>query len=136
MRRLRQTATFTQEIVDTVETEVFDDASELDIDNAFAEDADWTFRAYTANTNVTSTQVVFHGDIEELEDDGGPERQIMLLRDLRPGAIFVIADGTRAVKTEYKYHNGTQSMCVLLESGEFAHFSKGDLTLVSEIGIS
>lgn len=43
---------------------------------------------------------------------------------LRDGAIFETRDGTRAVKSEYHYTNGGCE-CVLLASGEYAHFARG-----------
>lgn len=54
------------------------------------------------------------------------------LFELRPGAIFVTRDGVRAVKTQYHYPNG-QCECVLLKSGEYAHFEQGNLTMVQEV---
>jgi len=59
------------------------------------------------------------------------------LGDLEPGAIFETAKGTKAVKTEYYYSSpmpGAQCECVLLESGEYAHFPDKDDTLVRRIG--
>lgn len=52
----------------------------------------------------------------------------MKLRDLRPGAVFKTTDGIRAVKSEYRYGNevGSQCQCVLLASGEYAHFPNGN----------
>lgn len=57
------------------------------------------------------------------------------LEELRQGAIFVTTGGIRAVKTEYKYGNepDSQWQCVLLESGEYAHFPDGNDTKVKEI---
>lgn len=57
------------------------------------------------------------------------------LNELRYGAIFVTHDGTYAVKSEYRYSNDPQSqcLCILLESGEYAHFVDGNKTLVREI---
>ena len=57
------------------------------------------------------------------------------LRNLRNGAIFETKDGTKAVKSEYHYDNGSQCQCVLLESGEYAHFNDADETWVKEIEI-
>lgn len=54
------------------------------------------------------------------------------ISDLRPGALFVTRNGVYAVKTEYLYPDG-QCECVLMESGEYAHFSQGDKTLVREV---
>lgn len=45
------------------------------------------------------------------------------LAELRPGAIFETRDGIRAVKSEYRYPSGGIE-CVLLASGEAAHFGK------------
>ena len=44
---------------------------------------------------------------------------------LRNGAIFETRDGIRAVKSEYHYPNGGCE-CVLLSSGEYAHFCQDD----------
>ncbi len=59
------------------------------------------------------------------------------LKDLRPGAVFVTRNGTYAVKSEYYYDNGPQSQyqCVLLASGEYAHFPDGNRTLVREVKV-
>ncbi len=48
---------------------------------------------------------------------------------LREGAIFETRDGIRAVKSEYHYTNGGCE-CVLLASGEYAHFGGGKGTAV------
>ncbi len=56
------------------------------------------------------------------------------LGELRPGALFETRDGVRAVKSEYHYYNGGACLCVLLESGEYAHFPACDLTAVRELG--
>lgn len=57
------------------------------------------------------------------------------LGDLRNGAIFETQDGIKAVKSEYCYDNtgGSQARCILLESGEMAHFPNGNEELVREI---
>ena len=57
------------------------------------------------------------------------------LGELRKGAIFETEDGIRAVKSEYHYGNepGSQCQCVLLESGEYAHFPQKNRTRVREI---
>lgn len=59
----------------------------------------------------------------------------MLLEGLRKGAVFETQDGTRAVKSEYLYSNDpdAQWLCILLSSGEFAHFKDGNKTVVREI---
>ena len=54
------------------------------------------------------------------------------LKNLRNGALFITKDGIRAIKSEYHYPNGN-SECILLESGEYGHFPKGDRELVMEI---
>jgi hypothetical protein len=58
---------------------------------------------------------------------------------LRPGAIFETRDGVRAVKSEYRYPNGG-CMCILLTSGEAAHFSRDgarhNATEVCEVDIA
>src|SRR5712664_2283770 len=45
--------------------------------------------------------------------------------ELDQGAVFVTLAGVRAVKSEYHYENG-DCLCVLLASGEYAHFAGGD----------
>jgi hypothetical protein len=57
----------------------------------------------------------------------------MPLWQLRKGAIFETRSGTRAVKSEYA--SGNQCECVLLASGEYAHFVKGNATEVREIEV-
>lgn len=57
------------------------------------------------------------------------------LEDLRPGAIFVTREGVYAVKSEYCYGNASQYLCILLESGEYAHFPDGNATIVCECKI-
>lgn len=54
------------------------------------------------------------------------------LENLRRGAIFETKEGTRAVKSEYHYTDGAPE-CVLLESGEYAHFPEKGKTWVREI---
>lgn len=57
------------------------------------------------------------------------------LDELQPGAIFATLKGIYAVKSEYHYGNepGSQWQCILLESGEFAHFPEKNRTLVREV---
>lgn len=56
------------------------------------------------------------------------------LDKLRPGAVFTTEDRVKAVKSEYKYGDGTtQWECILLASGEFAHFPKKNQTKVRQI---
>lgn len=45
----------------------------------------------------------------------------MTLNEVASGSVFVTVSGVIAVKTEYFYSTGTP-MCILLESGEYAHF--------------
>jgi hypothetical protein len=57
----------------------------------------------------------------------------MKLGDLPKGAIFeTVNGGIRAVKSEYVYPDG-QCECVLLVSGEYAHFPDGNSEEVREI---
>lgn len=46
------------------------------------------------------------------------------LHQLPRGAVFETRCGTRAVKSEYRYPTGGIE-CILLASGEYAHFSQG-----------
>lgn len=58
------------------------------------------------------------------------------LEELRRGALFETESGTLAVKSEYRYNNtNPQPMCILLGSGEFAHFPEKQLTKVREVVI-
>lgn len=56
------------------------------------------------------------------------------LDDLRPGAAFITRERVKAVKSEYKYGD-VQSRweCILLASGEFAHFPDMNQTEVRQI---
>lgn len=61
-------------------------------------------------------------------------RKWTTLDKLRPGAVFVTRDGIKAVKSEYKYGDGsTQWECILLASGEFADFPEKNQTQVRQI---
>ncbi|KKL55628.1 hypothetical protein LCGC14_2253500 [marine sediment metagenome] len=57
------------------------------------------------------------------------------LIDLREGAIFETQKGTLAVKSEYLYSNkpDSQCQCILIASGEYAHFEHKNDELVREI---
>ena len=56
------------------------------------------------------------------------------LDKLRPGAVFVTKDHIKAVKSKYKYGDGeSQWECILLSSGEFAHFAKENDTEVRQV---
>lgn len=53
------------------------------------------------------------------------------LEDIPCGSIFETQDGVRAVKSEYRYsNNNSQPMCILLASGEFAHFPEKQKKIV------
>lgn len=66
-------------------------------------------------------------------EPGSRVRQWVELRNLRCGAIFETKSGIRAVKSEYHYSDVTQCECVLLESGEYAHFPLRNREPVREI---
>jgi hypothetical protein len=80
-----------------------------------------------------------------LTRDAKQEGPWVPLQDLRDGAIFETQSGIRAVKSGYHYSNAGAIQCVLLESGEYAHFCQTpgitdyqraqahNLTLVREI---
>jgi len=69
------------------------------------------------------------------------EGKWVTLEELPEGALFETQDGIRAVKSEYRYGNRPNHgiECVLLASGEYAHFADNadqhNLTLVREIDI-
>lgn len=71
------------------------------------------------------------GRLEPKPDDS----KWMWLKTLREGALFETKDGILAVKSEYVYSNqpDSQCQCILLASGEYAHFDKGNRELVREI---
>jgi hypothetical protein len=57
------------------------------------------------------------------------------LDDLEPGTLFETKSGSRAVKSEYHYGNEADSQweCILLDTGEAAHFAEKNQTLVREL---
>ena len=57
------------------------------------------------------------------------------LDKLLPGAIFRTRTGLLVVKSEYFYPN-CQSECILLASGEYAHFPEGNKVEVQEIPLA
>jgi hypothetical protein len=57
------------------------------------------------------------------------------LDDIPPGSLFETEQGTRAIKSEYRYPDGAPE-CVLLASGEYAHFADKGATLVRVIGFA
>lgn len=67
-----------------------------------------------------------------------PTTQWVQLADLDKGAIFETRDGVRAVKSEYYYSNkpSAQCECILLTSGEYAHFKAGNAEPVREIAVT
>ena len=56
------------------------------------------------------------------------------LGDLPGGAVFVTRNDVVAVKSEYFLTNG-QCLCILLASGEYAHFPDKNDTLVREVDL-
>lgn len=60
------------------------------------------------------------------------------LEELPPGTVFVTQDGILAVKSEYRYGNevDSQCRCILLGSGEYAHFKEGNDTLVVAVEVN
>jgi hypothetical protein len=54
------------------------------------------------------------------------------LASLPPGTIFITKEGVRAVKSEYHLTSG-QCECILLDSGEYAHFPNKNGELVSPL---
>lgn len=46
----------------------------------------------------------------------------MKLKDVPNGCIFLTESGIVAIKSEYHYSDGRTPMCILLASGEYAHF--------------
>ncbi len=56
------------------------------------------------------------------------------IAELEPGTIFETEDGVVAVKSEYGgYSDDVASMCVLVASGEYAHFKNGNNERAREI---
>jgi hypothetical protein len=66
---------------------------------------------------------------------GVHDYKLTTLGKLRPGAIFMIRNGTMAVKTAYRDLATEQCECILLISGEYANFEQGDSMLVDEVEI-
>ena len=78
------------------------------------------------------------GQLEARMDN--PDREKMhytRLRNLREGAVFETKSGIKAVKSEYVYsnHPDSQCQCILLASGEYAHFDKGNDEWVRELAL-
>jgi len=63
--------------------------------------------------------------IRELSKWLKPDPVPVLLDRVRPGSVFETLQGVRAVKSEYHYDNGGAPQCILLASGEYAHFTLG-----------
>jgi hypothetical protein len=55
------------------------------------------------------------------------------LGDLEPGTIFETQDGIVAIKTVYFYTDSSICQCILIGSGEYAHFYVGNNTLVRPV---
>ena len=74
----------------------------------------------------------FDGKLLGQHDSWSPEPPWETLGSLSPGAVFITKEGILAVKSEYKYSGAadSQSLCVLLASGEYAHFPNGDMEMV------
>lgn len=73
--------------------------------------------------------------VEYDDADGAPMRGRLAIRDLPPGSIFEVDDGTgtQVVKSEYKLRPnepGGPTMCIIIGSGEFFHSDQGDDELV------
>lgn len=62
------------------------------------------------------------------------EDKWITLKLLPSGSLFETKNGIKAIKSEYYYQNG-QCKCILLNSGEYAHFEEGNNTKVKIISI-
>lgn len=91
------------------------DAVEDDYCPAFAKTVDGASRAWNLEADRPFTAPA--------ETPTGAAGDWMPLRDLLPGTVFETKDGIRAVKSEYALDSGG-CLCILLASGEFAHFGK------------
>ena len=58
------------------------------------------------------------------------------LDNLPPGMVFVTRDGVLAVKSHYRQSPDSQWQCILLETGEYAHFDDGNDEEVLAITLS
>lgn len=67
-----------------------------------------------------------------------PSSQPIALRDVPFGSIIETNDGIRACVSEYVYTNDvdSQRQCILLASGEYAHFDKGNDEIVRVIDLA
>lgn len=89
-----------------------------------------------------ATEVLAHSNhpseiyiaLRNIRDDGGGEtrneKPWSTLAALDAGTVFETLAGVRAVKSEYRYPNG-EPLCVLLASGEYAHFDEPDADVVA-----
>lgn len=66
-----------------------------------------------------------------------PTDEWVTIGELECGAVFETRDGIRAVKSEYRYSNAphAQCLCVLVASGEYAHFDLRNEEPVRELRI-
>ena len=60
------------------------------------------------------------------------ETEWTTVEELPPGQLFETKGGIRAVKSEYRLSSGRME-CVLLASGEYAHFPDGNETVVKRL---
>ncbi|KKL83417.1 hypothetical protein LCGC14_1975010, partial [marine sediment metagenome] len=60
------------------------------------------------------------------------------LDSIPPGTVFSTNDGILAVKSEYRYgaRQGDQWQCILLASGEYAHFFNGNKEQVEIVEVA
>lgn len=96
------------------------------------------FSGITIHVHLDGTRIIevmSNDSVDALKEPHKDEE--VMLKDLRPGAIFVTREGIYAVKTEYRYGSEVQSQCecILLESGKYAHFKDGNQTLVRQVRI-
>ena len=88
---------------------------------------------------ICAARVVRFAAPRLFEDELGPDEGWVVLDELRYGAVFETRDGIRAVKSESHYDPPlgtvleTQCLCILLASGEFAHFPDKNETEVREV---
>lgn len=86
----------------------------------YVEDGQLTYLVYMVTYKATKHALPYDLMGEGRRAGGAYYR----LGDIPPGSLFETRDGVKAVKSEYYYGNdaGAQCQCVLLTSGEYAHF--------------